>query len=116
MSNPDIIVIGGGIAGLSAAAALSSHGRVAVLEAEEQVGYHSSGRSATMLHYFLGDQLVRALTLASRGFIEDPPNGFSDVPLGHSMPVLIRNSSAERWLRFAVPLEPRLILPGLDLA
>jgi D-arginine dehydrogenase len=107
VSNPDIIVIGGGIAGMSAAAALSSHGRVAVLEAEEQVGYHSSGRSATMLHYFLGDQLVRALTLASRGFIEDPPNGFSDVPLGHSMPVLIHAREDERTALDALEMEIR---------
>jgi D-arginine dehydrogenase len=92
----DILVIGGGIAGLSAAAALSRHGRVVVLEAEEQVGFHSSGRSATMLHYFLGDRLVRALTLASRGFIENPPDGFTDVPLGHPMPVLIHAREEER--------------------
>ena len=85
----DIIVIGGGIAGLSAAAALSRHAKVILLEAEEAVGYHSSGRSATMLHYALGDPLVRALTLASRGFFETPPAGFSDVPLGHRMPVLV---------------------------
>ena len=85
----DILVIGGGVAGLSAAAALSKHARVAVLEAEEQIGYHSSGRSATMLHYALGDRLVRALTLASRGFFEQPPEGFTDVPLGRRMPVLV---------------------------
>ena len=72
MSSPDILVIGGGIAGLSAAAALSKHARVTVLEAEEQIGFHSSGRSATMLHYALGDRLVRALTLASRRFFDDP--------------------------------------------
>jgi D-arginine dehydrogenase len=81
------LVVGGGIAGLSAAAALSAHAKVTVLEAEEQVGYHSSGRSATMLHYFLGDRLVRELTLASRSFVEQPPRGFGD--LGHPMPVLI---------------------------
>ena len=45
MNKPDILVIGGGIAGLSAAAALSRHARVTVLEAEEQVGYHSTGWS-----------------------------------------------------------------------
>jgi D-arginine dehydrogenase len=89
VNKPDILVVGGGIAGLSAAAALSKHARVAVLEAEEQVGYHSSGRSATMLHYALGDRLVRALTLASRPFFDDPPANFSDVPLGRPMPVLI---------------------------
>ena len=71
----NILIIGGGVAGLSAAAALSEKARITVLEAEEQVGFHSSGRSATMLHYALGDRLVRALTLASRGFFEGPPEG-----------------------------------------
>jgi D-arginine dehydrogenase len=85
----DILVIGGGIAGLSAASALSAHAKVTVLEAEEQIGFHSSGRSATMLHYALGDPLVRALTLASRSFFEQPPPGFSDAPLGHRKAVLI---------------------------
>jgi len=93
---PDILVIGGGIAGLSAAAELSKSARVTVLEAEEQVGFHSSGRSATMLHYALGDRLVRALTLASRPFFDDPPPGFDDLPLGRRMPVLIHAREEER--------------------
>src|SRR5947208_8374278 len=93
---PDILVIGGGIAGLSAAAALSQHARVTVLEAEEQIGFHSSGRSATMLHYALGDRLVRALTLASRALFEKPPASFGDVPLGRRMPVLIHAREDER--------------------
>ena len=92
----DILVIGGGVAGLSAAAALSKHAKVTVLEAEEQIGYHSSGRSATMLHYALGDRLVRALTLASRGFFDAPPDGFTDVPLGRRMPVLVHAREDER--------------------
>jgi D-arginine dehydrogenase len=95
-STSDILVIGGGIAGLSAAAALSSHAKVTVLEAEAQIGFHSSGRSATMLHYALGDRLVRALTLASRPFFDSPPEGFSDVPLGRRMPVLVHARDDER--------------------
>lgn len=85
--NADIVVIGGGIAGLSAAAALAPHAKVTVLEAEEQVGFHSSGRSATMLHYALGDRLIRALTLASRAFFDAPPEEFGVV--GRRMPVLV---------------------------
>jgi D-arginine dehydrogenase len=92
----DILIIGGGIAGLSAAAALAPHAKVAVLEAEEQIGFHSSGRSATMLHYALGDRLVRALTLASRGFFDDPPEDFAEVPIGRPMPVLIHARDDER--------------------
>jgi D-arginine dehydrogenase len=104
----EILVIGGGIAGLSAAAALSKHARVTVLEAEEQVGYHSSGRSATMLHYALGDRLVRTLTLASRAFFDDPPADFSDAPLGHRMPVLVHAREDERGALDA--LEAELLL------
>src|SRR5438046_5803422 len=96
MKTAEILIIGGGIAGLSAGAALSKRARVAVLEAEEQIGFHSSGRSATMLHYALGDRLVRALTLASRRFFESLPDGFSEVPLGRRMAVLIHAREAER--------------------
>ena len=85
----DILVIGGGVAGLSAAAALSKDAKVTVLEAEEQIGYHSSGRSATMLDYALGDRLVRALTLASRSFFDSPSGDLTDVPLGRRMAVLV---------------------------
>jgi D-arginine dehydrogenase len=96
MRTPDILIIGGGIAGLSVSAALSAHARVTVLEAEEQVGFHASGRSATMLHYALGDRLVRALTLASRPFFENPPEAFAGTPLGHRMPVLVHAREEER--------------------
>ncbi|HET9813731.1 MAG TPA: FAD-dependent oxidoreductase [Sphingomicrobium sp.] len=85
----DILVIGGGIAGLSAAAELSKRAKVIVLEAEDQIGFHSSGRSATMLHYALGDRLVRALTQASRSFFDAPPEGVSEIPLGRRMAVLV---------------------------
>ena len=42
-----------------------------------------------MLHYALGNPLVRALTLASRDFFENPPQGFSDAPLGHQTSILV---------------------------
>ena len=118
MHAPDILVIGGGIAGLSAAAALSKHARVIVLEAEEQVGYHSSGRSATMLHYALGDRLVRALTLASRPFFDDPPASFSDVPIGRRMPVLVhaRDDELEQLDALQAELSQFASLERLDAA
>lgn len=92
----DIVVIGGGIAGLSAASELSRHAKVTVLEAEPQIGFHSSGRSATMVHYALGDRLVRELTLASRRFFDDPPEHFGKEPLGHRMAVLVHAREDER--------------------
>jgi len=42
-----------------------------------------------MLHFALGDSVVRSLTLASRGFFEAPPDGFSEVPLSRRVPVLV---------------------------
>jgi D-arginine dehydrogenase len=66
-----------------------------VLEAEEAIGFHSSGRSATMLHYALGDPLVRTLTFASRAFFDSPPTGFADAPLGDRLPVLVHARADE---------------------
>lgn len=48
-----------------------------------------------MLHYALGNPLVRALTLESRSFIDNPPAGFTDVPLGHRRPVLVHAREEE---------------------
>lgn len=117
MPAADFLVIGGGIAGLSAAAALAEHGRVTVLEAEESVGFHSSGRSATMLHYALGDALVRALTLASRPFFEAPPEGFSEVPLATKVPMLIhaREDELEALDALDAAIAPFATLDRLDV-
>ena len=77
----DFLVIGGGIAGASVAWWLAPHGRVVVLEREEHAGYHSTGRSAALFMESYGTPQVRALTLASRAFLEQPPPGFCAHPL-----------------------------------
>lgn len=82
----DFLIVGGGVAGLSAGAALARHGRVVLLEAEEALGYHSSGRSATFSHFGIGGAAVRALTASSRRFFLDPPDGFD--ALGHITPAM----------------------------
>ena len=61
----DVLVIGGGIAGLSVAARLSGQAIVTVLEAESAPGYHASGRSVAFAHYGLGNPPVRTLTALS---------------------------------------------------
>jgi D-arginine dehydrogenase len=66
MEGADFLVIGGGVAGLSAAADLARHGKVLVLEAEDAPGYHSSGRSVSFSHFGIGNATVRALTAWSR--------------------------------------------------
>lgn len=88
MSAFDFLVIGGGIAGMSAAARLAEHGRVMLLEAEDAVGYHSSGRSATFYHFGIGNAAVRAMTSYSRTFFETPPPDMADEPLCRPTPAL----------------------------
>src|SRR5205085_5162521 len=72
MERADFLIIGGGVAGLSAAARLASHGRTILLEAEEALGYHSSGRSVSFSHYGIGTAPVRALTAWSRPYFTAP--------------------------------------------
>lgn len=76
METADFLVIGGGVAGLSAAARLTLSGTVTLIEAERALGYHSSGRSATFCHYGIGNATVRGLTSFSRSFFQEPPEGF----------------------------------------
>jgi D-arginine dehydrogenase len=61
----DFIVIGGGIAGLSAAAHLAPLGSVLVLERETATGYHASGRSAALFEENYGLASTVALNRAT---------------------------------------------------
>lgn len=72
MRTADFLIIGGGIAGVSAAAHLAPHGRTILLEAETAFGYHSSGRSATYYHFGIGKAVVRGMTAFSRAHFEAP--------------------------------------------
>lgn len=66
----DFIVIGAGVAGISAAAELSAHGHVVVLEREEQPAHHATGRSAAILIESYGSGPAQILTAASRPVFE----------------------------------------------
>jgi D-arginine dehydrogenase len=81
VENFDFLVIGGGVAGCAAAYGLTAHGRVCVLERESSPGYHSTGRSAALHTETYGNAAIRALTVGSRAFLLDPPDGFTDHPL-----------------------------------
>jgi D-arginine dehydrogenase len=84
----DFLVIGGGIAGLSAASRLARHGHVTVIEAEDALGYHSSGRSVSFSHYGIGNSAVRGLTGWSRPFFEAQPQGFCESAIARTSPSL----------------------------
>jgi D-arginine dehydrogenase len=77
----DVVVIGAGMAGASAAAEIARTRRVVLLERESQPGYHSTGRSAALFSETYGNTVVRALTRASRDFFYTPPEGFAEHPL-----------------------------------
>lgn len=81
MQKADFLIIGAGIAGASAGYFLSAHGRVVMLEAEDAPGYHTTGRSAAFYAPSYGGRHLRPLTLASRAFFDDTPDGFGDAPL-----------------------------------
>ena len=81
MQNTDVLVIGAGMAGASAAYFLAPERRVLLLERESQPGYHATGRSAAMYVETYGNATVRAITTASKSFFFNPPPGFSAYPL-----------------------------------
>jgi D-arginine dehydrogenase len=81
MPNYDIVVIGAGMAGSAAAAEMAKGAHVLLLEAEQSPGYHSTGRSAALHTENYGNDVIRRLTIASRDFFIDPPDGFSDHPV-----------------------------------
>lgn len=77
----DAVVIGAGVAGVSAAAALAADGTVVLIEREPLAAQHASGRSASVLSETSGLPTVCALARLSRPFFESPPDGFADHPL-----------------------------------
>lgn len=80
MTPCDILVIGGGIAGVGAAALASHDASVVVLETEGAFGYHATGRSAALFVLNYGAPALRALSVASLAVMRDP-GAIADTPL-----------------------------------
>ena len=90
-----ILVIGAGMAGLSIATRLAKHHEVTVAEAEFQPGYHSTGRSAAVLHIPFVNNVVHELTLESLDFYRNPPKGFGR--LTEPLPFVLFAEEANLW-------------------
>jgi len=73
----DILIIGGGIAGIGAAARLAKTAKVIVVEGEAALGYHSTGRSAAFFIRNYGNTTLRTLNVASEPELMQP-DGVSD--------------------------------------
>ena len=81
MQAADIIVVGAGMGGASAAALLAKDARVILLERESHPGYHSTGRSAALFSATYGNHVVRMLTRASRAYFESNAEGMTEHPI-----------------------------------
>lgn len=67
----DIAIVGAGMAGASLAAEIGNAARVAIIEAEAQPGYHSTGRSAAFWSETYGGSAVQPLTTASGPYLAE---------------------------------------------
>jgi len=111
----DVLVVGSGIAGASAAAELARTVRVALLEAESQPGYHTTGRSAAFFAESYGSDTIRPLTAASKPFFLETPAGFAETPLATVRGALhiFTPDEAARAERVATALAAQI--PGVKL-
>ena len=75
MTSTDVVVVGGGIAGLSLAAALAPRCRVALVEREPRLFAHTSGRSAQQSQPTYGPAPIRRFTAATLRLLDDLPGG-----------------------------------------
>ena len=101
------------MAGVSAAAHLSPHGSVTLVEAESTLAYHTTGRSAAVFVVNYGADGTRPLAAASYGFLDDPPTGSTDSPLLSDRGVLwIANQDQLPHLE-AMAAEPTI--PGYEV-
>ena len=82
----DVAVIGGGIAGVSAAANVAPTHSVVLLEQESELAHHTTSRSAAIYVESEGGPVFHRMSTASKPFFDESPG--SDTPLLTSMPVL----------------------------
>ncbi len=111
MRSAEVVIIGAGIAGASLAYALVQRGctDLVILEKEDAPGTHASGRSAAVLSQLDVDEVFMKLSVMSKPFFYDPPQGFADVPLVDPKGVLVVGQGAPfRFLRGLARLGRRL--------
>ncbi len=114
----DFLIIGGGIAGISAAARLSHLGRVTVLEAEAHLAHHASGRSAALYEPFYGLKPVVGLSVASGDYFRSQdkilsPRGLMILARAHEAEVLRTEADSYQLPAISVE-EARAIVPIIN--
>lgn len=81
MNHPDIVIVGGGMAGASLGAELAGRARVLILEMENRAGYHATGRSVAFWEETYGGPVVQPLTSASGPLLAQPDPDFHEASL-----------------------------------
>lgn len=114
MQSTEVLIIGAGMAGASAASFLAPHQRVVLLEREAQPGYHATGRSAAMYCETYGNAVVRAITTASKAFYFNPPPGFSDYPLLTPRGSLMVGAAADHDVLQQMLQSMRALVPAIE--
>jgi D-arginine dehydrogenase len=120
MSRYDVAIVGAGIAGASLAAELAPHASVLLIEAEEQPGYHATGRSAAFWSETYGGPRIQPLTTASGPWLREHglltsrgelylARDADRESLGGFVAEFQGRVALERW----TPNEARRVLPGL---
>lgn len=109
----DVLIVGGGIAGLSLAAELAGHCSVALVEAEQELAYHTSSRSARQLIPSYGPPVVQELTVRTLQLMAErdsalpepvlAPRGF--MLIGSESAVAVEASGSMRPISHAEALE-----------
>lgn len=117
----DFAIVGAGMAGASLAAELAPHASVVVLEAEDQPGYHATGRSAAFWEECYGGPQVAPLTSESGAYLRE--HGFlhrrGALYIGRDEDAALLDSFLERFAATDALLEPmdrsalRRKVPGL---
>ncbi|WP_242125116.1 FAD-binding oxidoreductase [Sphingobium sp. Sx8-8] len=78
MTRADIVIVGGGIAGVSLGAALAEKANVLILEMESRAGYHATGRAVSFWEESYGGLSIQPLTTASGPMLASPDADFSE--------------------------------------
>ena len=114
-SAADIVIVGGGIAGVSLAAELGGRARVVVLEAEGAFFRHTSSRSAQQVQPSYGPPPVRRLTSTTLGLLRDLDAGADSPVLSPRILYVISlvERAATPGQRVATPAEVEAAFPAL---
>jgi D-arginine dehydrogenase len=107
------LIVGGGIAGASAAYEIAPFAKVILLERESQPGYHTTGRSAAVFAPAYGNRVIRALTAASHAFYRERAGGLANHPVLAPRGALFVGREDQLTMLDALQAEISAEVPGL---